>query len=118
MSQVTFKNGDMVYNIRNKKLWRVFKTVKDRCLLERKDGAVHSMVSANIKFLIPESQYIAEQIHLSQNFINRYLFACHIAKIIQEIPAMATVYHSQKTAQESSNPLQSFFRSLRKKLGI
>ena len=64
------------------------------------------------------TQYIAEQIHLSQNFINRYLFACHIAQIIEEIPAMATVYHSQKTAQESSNPLQSFFRSLRKKLGI
>ena len=64
------------------------------------------------------TQYIAEQIHLSQNFINRYLFACHIAQIIEEIPAMASVYHSQKTAQESSNPLQSFFRSLRKKLGI
>lgn len=64
------------------------------------------------------TQYISEQMHLNHNFINRYLFACHSANIIIEIPAMATVFHSQQNAIEASKPLQNFFRSLRKKLGI
>jgi hypothetical protein len=55
------------------------------------------------------TQYIAEQIHLSQNIINRYLFACHIAQIIEEIPAMATVYHSQKSSSRIFKSTTEFF---------
>ena len=64
------------------------------------------------------TQYVAEKMQLSQNFINRFLFACDIANMIEEIPAMATVFHTQQVVEESSKPLLHFFRSLREKLGI
>lgn len=68
-------------------------------------------------------QYVQSKMGLSSDVLNRYLFACDIAKMIREIPSEHAL-NLNVTSTASDDPihkessLRGFFNILRKKLGI
>lgn len=66
-------------------------------------------------------QYIQEKMQISTAMINRYLFACEIAQIMEEIPleqALKSHPAPLEIAPVVESSVRGFFSKLRKKLGL
>ena len=66
-------------------------------------------------------QYVQEKMGVSADTVNRYLFACDIARMIGEIPEQEALYIQPAAAGKApdhTGRVRGFFSKLRKKLGL
>lgn len=64
-------------------------------------------------------QYIHEKTNISVNTINRYLFACDIAQMMEEIPSHEALVNLPMVVETNEiGAVRGFFNNLRKKLGL
>ena len=64
-------------------------------------------------------QYIEQKTSINATLINRYLFACHIAQIVEEIPEKDSLGQITTPLEiQEVSKVRGFFNSLRKKLGL